>query len=197
MSPAQFNQAVTPISLVLNCPNSFFRPHYTQSFLLVTIVLQSFPTQKRTSNHLRLLVWTSPLNPPSLFCLPFLLPRKFSRIQLRLTSHLLHLYKLLTILQLQSQMRLCLPQLDYSSQFRCLKPINLKLQKNFFQLVHSYRTFDPFFHASFTSNFSLIILLLDVSIAVNTRLITHGEQNDPASISIYNTTSNQISPHGK
>ena len=162
----------------------------------MTTAFQSFPTQKKTSNQLRLLVWTSPLTPPSPSYL-ILLPRKYPPIQLRLTRRLLHLYKLLTILQLQPQLPLRLPQMDYSSQFRCLKPINLKLQKNFLHLVHSYRTFDPFLYAPITSNFSLRILLLDVNIAVNTILITHGEQSDPASINIYNIASNKNSPHGK
>ena len=59
MSPAQFNQAVTPISPVQLCLISFFRSNYTQSFLLVTIVLQSSPTQKKISDPLGLRVWTS------------------------------------------------------------------------------------------------------------------------------------------
>ena len=41
MSPAQFKQAVTPFSPIRTCFNSFSRPHYDQSFLLVTIVFQS------------------------------------------------------------------------------------------------------------------------------------------------------------
>ena len=161
------------------------------------IVFQSFPTQKKTSNHLRLLAWTSPLTPPLPSYLLFLVPRKYLPPQLHLTRRLLHLYKLLTILQLQSLLPLRLPQMDYSYQFRCLKPINLKLQKNILHLVHSYRMFEPFFHAPITWNFSLIILLLDVNTTVKTKLITHGEQNDPAPISIYNIVSNQNSPHGK
>ena len=161
----------------------------------MTIAFQSSPTQK-TSNPLRLLVWISTLTLSSLSYLLSLLLRKYLLIQFRTTKLLAHLYKLLTILQLQSQIPLRLLQLDYTSQFRCLKPINLKLQKNFFHLVHSYRTFDPSFHAPITSNFSLIILVLDVNFAVNTILITHGEQNNPASINNYNTVSNQNSPHG-
>ena len=63
MSPAQLNQVVTPILPVQICPISFPRLHYTQSFLLVTIVFQPFPTQKKTktSNPLLFLVWNSPL----------------------------------------------------------------------------------------------------------------------------------------
>ena len=125
----------------------------------MTIVFPSFPTQKKISNPSRPLVWTSPLSLSSLSYLLSLLPRKDLLIQLRLKRRLLHLYNLLTILQLQSQMLLRLPQLDYGSQFCCLKPINLKLQQNFLHLVHSYWTFDSFFHAPVTSNFSLIILL--------------------------------------
>ena len=47
---------------------------------------------------------------------------------------------------------LLLPQLDYSSQFPSLKTISLKLQKNFFHLVHFCRMFDPFFHVPTNSN---------------------------------------------
>ena len=163
----------------------------------MTIAFQSFPIQKKISNPSRLLVWTSPLTLSSLSYLLSLIPRKLLLIQLRLMRRLFHLYRILTILHGQSQMPLRLPQLDYSSQIRCLKPINLKLEKNFLYSVHSYRMFDPFFHAPITSNFSLIILLLDVNNAVNTILITHGEQNNPSSINIYYTAPNQISPHGK
>ena len=60
MSPAQFNQAVTPFSPVSACLRSFSRPHYTQFFLFVTIDFQSSPTQKKISNPLRLLAWISP-----------------------------------------------------------------------------------------------------------------------------------------
>ena len=34
VSPAHINQAVTPISPVLICLNSFFKPNYTQTFPL-------------------------------------------------------------------------------------------------------------------------------------------------------------------
>ena len=61
MSSAQFIQTVTPISRVYICLNSFFRPNYVQFFLLVMIVFQSSPTQKKISDPLRLRVWTSPL----------------------------------------------------------------------------------------------------------------------------------------
>ena len=100
MSPAQFNQAVTPISLVQTCLNSFSRPHYTQSFRLLTIVFQSSPTQKKISNPLLLLVWNSPLTLSSLSHLLSLLPRKYPPILLRLSRHLPHLYDLLTTLQM-------------------------------------------------------------------------------------------------
>ena len=163
----------------------------------MTVVLQSYLTQKKVFDPLRLHVWTSPLTLSSVSSLLFLLPRKYSVIRLRLTWRLLHFYKLLTTLQLQSQIPLCLPRLYKNSQFRCLKPINLKLQTNFLHLIHTYRTFDPFFHAPITSNFSLIFLLLDVKMAVNTIPITHGEQNDAVSINIYNTVSNQNSSKEK
>ena len=91
MSPAQFNQGITPISPVYICLN-FFKPHYTQSFLLVTIVLQSSPTQK-TSNPLRLLVWISLLTLSSLSYLLSLLPRNCPLTQLRLTRRLLLPYR--------------------------------------------------------------------------------------------------------
>ena len=123
--------------------------------------------------------------------------QKYPLIQLRLTKRPPHLYNLLTIPQLQSQTLLLLPQLDYSSQFHYLNMINLKLQKNFLYLVHFYRTFDSFFHAPITLKLSLITVFLDVNIAVSIILIIHGEQNDLASINIYNTVSNQNSPHGK
>ena len=163
----------------------------------MTTVFQSCSTQKKISNLLRLLVPTFPLMLSSLSSLLSLLLQKYPIIQLRQTRRLPQLYNLLTILQLQSQTLLVLPQLDYSSQFRCSKTINLKLQKNFLHLVHFYQTFDPFFHAPITLNSSMITLLLDVNIVENTTLITHGEQNDAASINIYNTVSNQISPLGK
>ena len=142
---------MTPISLVQNCLNSFFRPHYTQSFLLVTIVFQSSPTQKKVSNPLRLLVWTSPLTLSSLSYLLSLLPRKYPLIQLRLTKRMLRPYKLLTILQLQSLTSLLPPQLDYISQFPSLKTMSLKLQKHCLRFAHFCLTFDPFFLASITS----------------------------------------------
>ena len=159
MCPAQFNQAVTPISPVYNYLNSFFRQHYAQLFIPVTIVFQSFPTQKKISNPSRLLVWTSLLTLSSLFYLLSLLPRKYLLTRPRLTRRLLHLYKLLTILQPQSQMSLRVPQPAYRPQIRSLKSITLKQQKNFIDLAHSYRTFDPFFPALITSNFNPINLL--------------------------------------
>ena len=59
LSPAHFNPAVTPATPVENCSNSFSKPHYAKSFLLVTIASQSSATQQITSNHLRLLLLTS------------------------------------------------------------------------------------------------------------------------------------------
>ena len=161
------------------------------------IVFQSSPIQKTTSNPLRLLVWISPLPLSSPFYLLSGLPRKYLLIQLRLTRRLLHLHNLLTIPQLQSQTSLLPPQLDYSSQFRSVKTINLNLQTDFLRLAPSYLTFDPFSRAPIVSNFSQISLFLDANIAVNNIQTTHAEQNDPVSIRNYNTVSNKISPHGK
>ena len=162
----------------------------------MTIVSQSSSTQKKVSNHLGLLVLTFPriLFPSASLLSPLL--QKNRLIQLRLTRRLPHFYNLLTIPQLQTQTPLLL-QLDYSSQFPTLETINLKLQKNFLHLVNFCRTLDPFFHVPTNTNFNLIVLFLDVNIVVNTMPITHGEQNDPASVNIYNTVSNQNSPHGK
>ena len=98
ISPAQFNRAITPISPVYVCLN-FFKPHYTQSFFLVTIVFQSSPTQK-TSNPLRFLVWISPLTLSSLSYLLSPLPRNCPLTQLRLTRRLLLPYRRLFSLQL-------------------------------------------------------------------------------------------------
>ena len=89
MSPAQFNQAVTPISPVQICFN-FFWPNYTQSFLLVTNIFQSSPTQKKISDALRLRVWTFPLILSSLFYLRSPLHRKHPLTQLRVTRCLLY-----------------------------------------------------------------------------------------------------------
>ena len=47
MCPAQFNLVVTPVSSVYICFNSFSRPLYTQLFLLVMIVPQSFRARRR------------------------------------------------------------------------------------------------------------------------------------------------------
>ena len=163
----------------------------------MTIVCQSSPIQKKISNPLRLLVWISPLPLSSPFYLLSSLPRKYLLIQLRLTRRLLHLYNLLTILQLQSLTSLLPGQLDYSSQFRCLKLINLKIQKIFLHFTRFHPTLDPFIPGLITSNFNQISLLLDANIAVNIIQITHAEQNDPASIRIYNTVSNENSPNGK
>ena len=163
----------------------------------MTIVFQSSLIQKTTSSPLRLLVWISPLPLSSSFYLLTRLPRKYLLIQRHLTRRLHHSYKLLTILQLQSVKSLLPPQLDYSSQFRCRKLINLKLQKNFLHFTRFYPTFDPFYPGQITLNFNLIILLLDANIAVKIIQITHAEQQDPASIRIYNTVSNTNSPHGK
>ena len=140
-----------------------------------------------------------PSNSVVTFSCPISSPSKIpSNPALRLTRRLLHLYKLLTILQLQSQTSLLPPpQLDYSSHFRCLKTINLKLETNFLHLTRFYLTFDPFYQGLTTSNFSLIILLLDINVAVNNIQITHAEQKDPASVDIYNTASNQDSVNGK
>ena len=163
----------------------------------MTIVFQSSPIQKKISNPLHLLVWTAPLTLSSFSYLLSLLRRKYLLIQHHLTRRLPPPYKLLTILQLHSLTSLLPPQLDYSSEFRCLKLINLKLQKNFLHFTRFYPTFNPFYPSLITSNFKLIILLLDANIAVNIIQITHAELNDPASIRIYNTVSNTNSPHGK
>ena len=152
-SPAQFNQAVTPIS--------------------------------------------SPMTLSSLFYLLSRLPRKYPLIQLRLTRHLPHLYDLITIPQMYSQILLLLPELDYRSQFSFLKTISLKLQEHFLHLGHYCLTFDLFFLAPITSNSSLIISFLDVSVALNFILITHAEPDDPGLISTYNTVSNQSSANLK
>ena len=197
MSPAQFSQAATPISRVYICFNCFSMPLYIQLCVLVTTVCQSSSTQKKISKPLRLLVPTVTLIIQSPFFLLSLLFQKYPLIQLHMTRRPSHLHNLPTIPQLQSQTLLLLPRLDYSSQFPFLKTISLKLLKNFFHLVHFYRTCDPFFHAPITSNFSLFTLFLDVNIAVSTTTITHGEQNDHASINFYNTVSNQNSPPGK
>ena len=58
----------------------------------MTIVFQSFPTQKKTSNPLLLLLWSSPLTLSSLSYLPYLLLPKYLLIQLRLTRHPSHLH---------------------------------------------------------------------------------------------------------
>ena len=171
-------------------------PKYTV-FPLVTIVFQSSPILKKISNLLPLLVWPAPLTLSSISYLLSLLPRKNPAIRRRLTRRLLHPHKLLTILQLQSLTLLLPPQLHYSSQFRCLKLINLKLQKNFFHFTRFYPTFDPLYPGLITSNFDSTILLLDANIAVNIIKIRRAEPNDPASIRNYNTVSNTNSPHGK
>ena len=60
--PAQFHQAVTPISPVEICSNFFFKLQHIQLFLPVTILSPSFQIKKKkTSNTLRLLVWIFPL----------------------------------------------------------------------------------------------------------------------------------------
>ena len=146
MCPAPFNQAVTPIFPVYICL-SFFRPNYTPSFPLVTIVFHSSPILRKTFDPLPLLVWTAQPTLSSLSYLLFLLHRKYLLIQRRLTRRLLYPYKLLTILQLQSVTSLLPPQLDYTSQFRCLKLINLKLQKNFLLSLASIRRSTAFIQA--------------------------------------------------
>ena len=196
MSPAPFNQVVTPISRVEICLNYFLGP-ITLRLPLLTIVFQSSRIKTQTPNHLRLLAWSCPLTLSSLSSLLSLLLREYLLIQRRLTRRLLHLYNLPTILQLQSRKSLLPPQLDYSSQFRSVKTINLNLQTNFLRLAPSYLTFDPFSRAPIVSNFSPISLLLDANIAANIMQTTHAEQNDPASIRIYNTVTNENSPHGK
>ena len=163
----------------------------------MTIVFQSSPIQKKVSNPLHLLVWTAPLTLSSLSYLLSLLPRKYLLIQHRLTRRLFHPYNLLTILQLQSLMSPLPPQLDYSSQFRCLKLITLKVQKNFPHFRRFYATSDPFYPGLITSNFNQIILPLDANIAVIIMPITHAEQNDPASLRIYNIFSKTNSPNRK
>ena len=65
MSPAQFNQAVTPISPVLICFNSFLGRFKLNLSSLWRLSL-SFPTQTKISNPSRFLVWTSPLTLSSL-----------------------------------------------------------------------------------------------------------------------------------
>ena len=99
MSAAQFNQAVTRLSLF----QFFFRQPYTRHFLFVTVVFQSFPTQKKISNPLRLLVflvWMSRLTLSSLSYPLSLVPRKYPLIQLRLTRRPLQRYRRLVSLQL-------------------------------------------------------------------------------------------------
>ena len=163
----------------------------------MTIVFQPSPIQKKISNPLRFLFWISPLPLSSPFYLLSRLPRKYLLIQLRLTRRLLHFYNLPTILQLQSQTSLLPPQLDYSSEFRSVKTINLKLQTDFLRLAPSYLMFKPFSRAPIVSNFSRISLFLDANIAVNIIQTTHAEQNDPVSIRNYNIVSSKNSPHGK
>ena len=161
----------------------------------MTIVFQSFSTQKKTSHHLRLLVWTCPLTLSSLSSILSPLPRKYLLIQRRLTRRLLHLYKLLTILQLQSkrcfftptglQFSISLPKTDQSKTTEKLppfhsllpdvrpllsRPIKLKLQPDHSTVGRQHRR--------------------------ETILIAQGEQNDPASINIYYTVSNKNSPYG-
>ena len=163
----------------------------------MTIVFQFSPIQKTISNPLRLLVWISPLPLSSPFYLLSLLFRKYLLIKHHLTRRLPPPYKLLVILRLRSLTSLIPPQLDYRSEFRCLKLINLKIQKNFLHFTRFYPTLDPFYPGLITSNFNQISLLLDANIAVNIIQIAHAEENDPASIRIYNTVSNENSPNGK
>ena len=156
----------------------------------MTIVSQSSPIQKKTSNSLRFLFWTFLLilaSPSSLLSLLF---QKHLLIQLRLKRRQPHFYSPLTIPQLQSQTSLLPSQLDYNSQFRSLETISPKLPKNFLHLIRFYLTFDPYFHAPLTSDFILTTLFLDVSAAVSTILAAHAKQNDPAPTNIYNTVSN-------
>ena len=161
------------------------------------IVFQSYLTQKKISDPLPLHVWTSILTLSPLSSLLSLFPRKNPLIQLRLTRPPPRLCHQRTIPQMLSQTPLLHPQLDCSSQFRCLKLTNLKLQKNFLQFTRFYLTFDPFYPNPTTSNFNLIILLLDVNSAVNITLTMHAESNDPGLINNYNFVSDQSSAKGK
>ena len=77
--------------------NLLFRLHYTQYFLHVTMVFQSSLTQKKTSNPVHLLVWTSPLILSLPSYLLSLLLQKYLPIQFRLRRHPPHLYDPLTI----------------------------------------------------------------------------------------------------
>ena len=163
----------------------------------MTITSQSFPIQKKTSNLLHLLVSTCPLILSSLFTLLVLLPQKYPLTQLRLSRHPPHLYNKLAIPNYNTKALHLLYQLDFSSQFPSLKTVFLKILMNFLGLIHFYLMFDPFLYAPITSSFSLITLLLDVIVAVITTLTAHEEQNDLASINIYNTVWNQSYLHGK
>ena len=100
MSPAPFNQAITPISPFYICCYYFSRPQYTQFFFLLTTASQFFPIQKKTSNHLLHLVSTSTLILSSLSPLLSLRLLRYTMTQLRLTRHPPHLYNLQTIPQL-------------------------------------------------------------------------------------------------
>ena len=184
-SPAQFNQAVTPISPVSICLNPFLGP--------ITFNLSS------CDDCLSVLSDPSRLDLPINSVVTFLslIPRKYPLIQLRLARHLPHFYNLLTIPQMYFQIPILLPQLDYNSQFLFLRTISLKLQKHFLHLAHFCLTFDPFLLAPLTSNSSLIIPFLDVNDAVNIILTTHAEPNEPGLINNYNTVSNQSSANGK
>ena len=116
MSPAQLNEVGARISPVQFCSSSFSKPHYTQTFLLVTIVSQCSPIQKKTSNSLRLLVSISPLILSSTSAL-------LSSSLLK--GHPPQLYNPLAIPQLKSQTLLLLYQLDYSFHFVCPETILL------------------------------------------------------------------------
>ena len=61
-SPAQFNQAITSISPIYLCSDSFSRPQYTQSFLLTTIVFSLLSSRGRCPTpHV---FWFGPLHLP-------------------------------------------------------------------------------------------------------------------------------------
>ena len=188
MSPAQVNQAVTPISPVYICPN-FFKPNYSQSFRLVTIVFPSSRTLYTKGSDL-------PTNSGVTFLSPISSPSKIPSNPASLDEP-----PSLTLLS-NSQPPTIHPEVAPSastgSQFSIsLLEANQPEITQEFPPFSSFLTFDRSYQGLITLNFSPINLLKDVNIAVNITRITHAEPNDASLFNTFNTVLSQSSVNGK
>ena len=171
-SPAQFNSAVIPISLVSFCSISFSRPQYTQSVLPVAIVSQFSPILRIISNILRLVAgisqkscrhFPSPISALAKIPSNPAFPDETPASPLQSTSNPTTLIPDVAP-SLTNGLQLATSLLENNH------PVTAQELPPFNSILIDVR---PFFHPPLTSKFSPITLLLDVKISVSTTLTAH------------------------